>query len=90
MGISVRFSTLLAFLLLILPYQTSSQTNIYKEQKGYSQFNPPVFENITVKDGLPENNVTCILHDYLGYLWFGTQNGLVKYDGYSMKVFLPE
>lgn len=53
----------------------------------YSQFNPPVFENITIKDGLPENSVTCILQDYLGYLWFGTQNGLAKYDGYSMKVF---
>ncbi len=56
----------------------------------YSQFNPPVFENITIEDGLPENSVNCILQDYLGYLWIGTQNGLAKYDGYSMKVFQPE
>ncbi len=56
----------------------------------YPQFNPPAFENITIKDGLPENSGTCILQDYLGYLWIGTQNGLAQYDGYSMKVFLPE
>lgn len=45
----------------------------------------PVFEHITIADGLPENSVLCILQDHLGYLWFGTQVGLVRYDGYSMK-----
>ena len=90
MGKSVRFSTLLAFLLLILPYQTFPQTHILTEQKTYDQFNPPVFESITVEDGLPENSGWCILQDYLGYLWIGTKNGLVQYDGYSMKVFQPE
>ena len=57
---------------------------------NYSQFNSPVFENISMEDGLPENSVTCILQDYLGYLWLGTQNGLVRYDGYSMTVFQSE
>ena len=47
----------------------------------------PVFEHITVQDGLPENSVRCIMQDHLGYLWFGTQNGLVRYDGYNMKVY---
>ena len=50
----------------------------------------PVFEHFTIADGLPENSVRCMLQDHLGYLWFGTQNGLVKYDGYSMKVFKPD
>jgi len=85
-----RYCFLLFFLLLILPYQTTSQTNIYTEQNDYSQFNPPVFESITVEDGLPENSGWCILQDYLGYIWIGTQNGFVQYDGYSMKVFQPE
>jgi signal transduction histidine kinase/ligand-binding sensor domain-containing protein/DNA-binding response OmpR family regulator len=49
-----------------------------------------VFEEITMADGLPENSGTCILQDYLGYLWIGTQRGLAQYDGYSMKVFQPE
>jgi signal transduction histidine kinase/ligand-binding sensor domain-containing protein/DNA-binding response OmpR family regulator len=83
-----RFCFLFSFLLLILSQQTFPQTNISSKQN--SIYDPPTFENITIADGLPENNVTCILQDYLGYLWFGTQNGLVKYDGYSMKVFLPE
>ena len=49
----------------------------------------PVFQYLTRKDGLPENSVTCILQDHLGYLWLGTQNGLVRYDGYTMDVFQP-
>ena len=50
----------------------------------------PAFENISGKGGLLNSSITCILQDYLGYLWLGTENGLVKYDGYSMKVFQPE
>ncbi len=48
-----------------------------------------VLETLTTEDGLPEGSITSILQDYLGYLWFGTQNGLARYDGYSMKVFQP-
>jgi len=47
----------------------------------------PVFEHLTIADGLPENSVRCMLQDHLGYMWFGTQNGLVRYDGYNMKVY---
>jgi signal transduction histidine kinase/ligand-binding sensor domain-containing protein/DNA-binding response OmpR family regulator len=46
-----------------------------------------VFEHLTIADGLPENSVRCILQDHLGYMWFGTQGGLVRYDGYTMKVY---
>ena len=59
-------------------------------QNNDLQFQTPVLEGISIEDGLPENSVTCILQDYLGYLWLGTQNGLVKYDGYSMKEFQPD
>jgi signal transduction histidine kinase/ligand-binding sensor domain-containing protein/DNA-binding NarL/FixJ family response regulator len=90
MGKSVRFFTYLFIVVLILPFQTSPQTHILPEQKTYSQFNPPVFESITVENGLPENSGNCIVQDYLGYIWIGTQNGLARYDGYSMKVFQPE
>ena len=47
-------------------------------------------KTISIEDGLPDNSVTCILQDYLGYMWFGTQNGLAKYDGYSMTVYKPD
>ncbi|MCK7521853.1 MAG: hypothetical protein MZV64_31330 [Ignavibacteriales bacterium] len=52
-----------------------------------SQNIEPRFEHLTVKDGLPENTAKAILQDYLGYMWFGTQDGLVKYDGYDMTIY---
>ena len=55
-----------------------------------TQFPEPIFEHLTVEDGLPENSVRCILQDHFGYMWFGTQNGLVKYDGYNMTVYQPD
>ncbi len=55
-----------------------------------SQNIEPRFEHLSVKDGLPENSVKAILQDYLGYLWFGTQNGLAKYDGYEINVYQNE
>ena len=56
----------------------------------YSQNYKVNLENLSIADGLPENSVTCILQDYLGYLWLGTHNGLVKYDGYTMENFQLE
>lgn len=52
-----------------------------------SQNIEPRFEHLTVKNGLPENSAKAILQDYLGYMWFGTQAGLVKYDEYDMTIF---
>ncbi len=45
------------------------------------------FEKFGVTEGLPEEFVTSIVQDDQGYMWFATQNGLVKFDGYNMKVF---
>ena len=47
------------------------------------------FEHITVRDGLPENSVIRILQDYQGFLWFATQSGPVKYDGYRFTFYSP-
>jgi len=49
----------------------------------------PHFEHLTVDDGLPENSVRAIVQDNQGFLWFGTQNGLVRWDGYEMVPFRP-
>jgi ligand-binding sensor domain-containing protein/signal transduction histidine kinase len=40
-----------------------------------------------VQDGLPQSTVTCIAQSPDGYLWLGTQNGLVRFDGVAFKVF---
>jgi ligand-binding sensor domain-containing protein/signal transduction histidine kinase len=38
-------------------------------------------------EGLPQSTVTSILQTRDGYLWLGTQNGLVRFDGIHFKVF---
>ena len=44
------------------------------------------FEKITTKEGLSQNSITAIIQNQTGYLWFGTPNGLNRYDGYTFKV----
>ncbi|MCO5948098.1 ligand-binding sensor domain-containing protein [Mucilaginibacter flavidus] len=45
------------------------------------------FEHITDKDGLSNNSVKCIYKDKDGFLWFGTQDGLNRYDGTTFKIY---
>ncbi|MBQ4414272.1 MAG: hypothetical protein II860_09110, partial [Prevotella sp.] len=42
---------------------------------------------VTTINGLPTNRVNDMVQDRDGYLWFGTSNGLCRYDGYSFLVF---
>jgi len=43
--------------------------------------------NYTINDGLPSNETYDIFQDSKGYLWIGTDNGVVKYDGHSFKTY---
>ncbi len=43
--------------------------------------------HLTVKQGLSQGDVMCTFQDDRGFMWFGTQDGLNRYDGYSFKVF---
>src|SRR5688500_13670305 len=47
----------------------------------------PNFDYLTVKDGLAQNTVSSIVKDKYGFMWFGTWNGLCRYDGYNFKVY---
>jgi len=49
-----------------------------------------VHEVWTTESGLPQNSVTSILQTRDGYLWFGTQEGLVRFDGIRFTVFNSE
>ncbi|NCI47712.1 hybrid sensor histidine kinase/response regulator transcription factor [Sediminibacterium soli] len=40
-----------------------------------------------IEHGLSNNAVTCIYRDYQGFMWFGTYDGLNRYDGYGFKTF---
>ena len=45
------------------------------------------FESITANNGLPHQTVYRILQDKRGFMWFGTQRGLMRYDGYTCRLF---
>jgi len=46
-----------------------------------------VFEHLSVADGLPHTAVYNILQDWQGFMWFATEDGLAKYDGYTFTVY---
>jgi ligand-binding sensor domain-containing protein/serine phosphatase RsbU (regulator of sigma subunit) len=45
------------------------------------------FSHITAEQGLSMGVVNCSFQDSRGFMWFGTQDGLNKYDGYNITVF---
>jgi signal transduction histidine kinase/ligand-binding sensor domain-containing protein len=49
----------------------------------YSQFTYQKFYHLTRYNGLSQSTVNCIVKDSIGYMWFGTNDGLNKYDGYK-------
>jgi signal transduction histidine kinase/ligand-binding sensor domain-containing protein/CheY-like chemotaxis protein/AraC-like DNA-binding protein len=51
----------------------------------FSQEYPVKF--LGISDGLSNNSVTTIYQDSDGYMWFGTYDGLNRYDGYTFKVY---
>ncbi len=47
----------------------------------------PSFRHLSLEHGLSQSSVFCILQDRTGYLWFGTADGLNRYDGYGFTLF---
>jgi len=40
-----------------------------------------------MSDGLSENSIRCIIEDKTGFMWFGTEDGINRFDGYEFKQF---
>jgi len=45
------------------------------------------FQRLSLEHGLSQNSVYAILQDQRGFLWFATQDGLNRYDGYDFQVY---
>ena len=45
------------------------------------------FDRISLEQGLSQSTVFCMIQDSQGFMWFGTEDGLNKYDGYSFTVY---
>jgi len=69
-------NTFLFFLLLFL----FSREAVAKNTDKY-------FKHITIENGLSQNTVLSILQDKKGFMWFGTKDGLNRYDGNSIKIY---
>lgn len=57
---------------------------------GFTQKEPLRFDHLDTDGGLSNNRVTHIFKDQRGFMWFATQSGLNRYDGYKFKVFMND
>jgi signal transduction histidine kinase/ligand-binding sensor domain-containing protein/DNA-binding response OmpR family regulator len=48
------------------------------------------FNRLNTADGLSNSNVYDLIQDHLGFLWFTTEDGLNRFDGYEFKIFRHE
>ncbi len=55
--------------------------------QGFSQQNKLHFDRYNTSNGLSNNRVYSIIQDKLGFLWFGTLDGLNRFDAYSFTIY---
>ena len=58
--------------------------------KLFCQEDRYVFSHLNVNNGLSQNQINCIYRDSKGFVWFGTNAGLNRFDGSSIEVFSDE
>lgn len=57
---------------------------------GYTQPDLHFNTQLSIKEGLSNNNVNCMMQDSRGFLWIGTIEGLNRFDGYQFKKIFAE
>lgn len=65
----------------------NSQIDIAQHVLRSAQDNDIRFERLSIEHGLSHSSVLCMLQDSQGFMWFGTGDGLNKYDGYRFAVY---
>ena len=51
---------------------------------------PFYFDHFNISNGLSNNAVLCSVQDQSGFLWFGTKDGLNRFDGYTFKQYFQD
>jgi PAS domain S-box-containing protein len=79
-GINLKNAWLFLFVLVFVG-------GLYTPTPVHAQASTPRFTHLTSEQGLSNDVVRCILQDSQGFMWFGTLDGLNKYDGYTFTVY---
>ncbi len=79
----MKFAVNCIFILLLIP----GFSPIIHAQEIIGNQGPYKIKYLTTNEGLPQNTVDCILKDSKGFMWFGTWNGLCRFDGYNFNIF---
>ncbi len=87
--ISVCLLLTYALLFFFTPYVNSANASSNTTQQSLTSRNV-LFSHLTIQDGLSQRSITSITQDTAGYMWFGTQEGLNRYDGQNIKVFVSD
>ncbi|MCP4692732.1 MAG: response regulator, partial [Desulfobacterales bacterium] len=78
----MRAASIVVLLIAIWLRQAAAAPDVNGQDAGDVKF-----RHITVEDGLSHHEVSFILQDAQGFMWFGTKHGLNKYDGASFTAF---
>ncbi|MDN5202242.1 two-component regulator propeller domain-containing protein [Fulvivirgaceae bacterium BMA10] len=79
--------TLLSNILKIISICTFFFLNVIPGALCNGSLSDIEFYHLSAKDGLRHNRVTSVVQDYRGFMWFGTDDGVNRYDGYEFKVY---
>ena len=75
---------MIVLLILLLLSNTLSAADTPQSTDNY------LFRQITIKEGLSQSSILAIIQDKKGFMWFGTGNGLNKFDGYNFTVYIND
>jgi signal transduction histidine kinase/ligand-binding sensor domain-containing protein len=67
-----------------------STGGVYAADSRWTGLADVSFQHLGLDKGLPHSDVMALTQDSTGFMWFGTQDGLARWDGYRFRVFQPD